>query len=242
MSHGWRGKGSCTRGRSRHFSGPPLVWHFKSLTLSRGMRISVWGIQKRLSISSPSARQLRRKWPCPFGDSRFSAPAILFSNRDGRFLRFLGDFSLYIRRHCKRTPPFVPLHTSGFGRFWSKNLPCPDPGVWPAPGTWSPQGLQTDTAVCGFPLLTQGGRGSKIAPFSTLGCVCESHVLMRFGDQLDQNVRRIEFSTCERSNGHPTWGSRLRQSVEARVLGSFRSNRRDLGLFGVSPLRSSGST
>ena len=72
------------------------------------------------------------------------------------------------------------------------------------------------------------------APFSTAGCVYESHVLMRFGDQLDQNVRRIELSTCERSNGHPTWGRRLRPSVEARLLCSFRSNCRDLGLFGCS--------
>ena len=88
---------------------------------------------------------------------------------------------------------------------------------------------------------SQAQKYSVRAPFSIVGRVLDSRVLMRFGDQIDQTVRRIEFSTCERSNGHPTWGRRLRPSVEARLVCSFRSNCRVLGLFGVSPLCSSGS-
>ena len=63
------------------------------------------------------------------------------------------------------------------------------------------------------PLSRRLKNGSRLrALFSTVGCVCESHVLMRFGDQLDQNVRRIEFSTIAADAGWPFFGAFPRQA------------------------------
>ena len=102
------------------------------------------GSSKWPSISSPSARQLGRNRRVRLETQGFLRRPYYSRSGMAGFCVF-GRFSPLHMGELETNTSLCPFRNKRFWRFRSKNLPWPKPGVWPALGTLSPQGLQTDT-------------------------------------------------------------------------------------------------